>query len=520
MHRCLQVPELVGLVCSHIQSPYHLETAFEVRQPKRGDLAVLARTSTVFSSHAVRLLWKSVSLINLLRCLPSDSFELRRTGVGYFAKYIMQLIRSLRASDWERVLLYAQHVKHLFSDPNFADLSSIFPTLSLCLPESMLPKLQGLHWMHMENDFHYIDCFLAPQLTTIHIPHTSLPALSLVSSLAPRCPQLIDITIFPRSPQKLQPLAVSAVSTCVRGLHGIETLFTDTVDQLALEHLSCLPSVRRLTLGELPPTLSERPNDETIFTSLQSLYFTAKIESPIRFLEWCNKIPLVEFSVESPAFSTADEVHRLFSAASGGISPLSLREFTFDNDWGSFPSSESANHLIRPQALHSLFCFVNLTSVSVLSAVGIDLDDATVTDLARSWRYIKCLEFQSYYGNVAPRVTLQGLEAFSKHCPHLTKLTITFDATVIPTSQAEPSRGCLKLQHLDVEASPIATALPVALFLARIFPRLRSISTIQDIIAGDDDWKADVGPNALHYDRYWKNVAPLLHISSPHCTVD
>ncbi|KAF8186189.1 hypothetical protein K438DRAFT_1973555 [Mycena galopus ATCC 62051] len=297
-------------------------------------------------------------------------------------------------------------------------------------------------------------------------------------------------------------------------------LVIDSVNQLALEHLSRLPSVRHLTLGELYPTSLAHPTHEAIFPSLQTLYFSSQIESLTRFLEWCSKAPLVNFTAVCPAFSTADEVHRLFLAASGGISPLSLTEFTFDNEWGSIPSSDSASHLIRPQALRSLFCFVNLTSVSILSTVGIDLDDATVTDLARSWRYITYLELQSYYGNVAPRVTLQGLEAFSKHCPHLTKLTITFNATVIPTSEAELSLACSKLQHLEVEASSISIALPVAQFLARIFPSLKSISTIRDSIAGDEEWEADVGPAAVQFDHHWKEAASLLDVKSPHWNVD
>ncbi|KAF7334641.1 hypothetical protein MVEN_02294500 [Mycena venus] len=137
--------------------------------------------------------------MNLLSCLPSDSFELRTTGKGYFTKYIMQLLRPLQNSDLERVLVYAPHVKHLFSDPHFADLSPVFPSASPWLSENMLSNLQGLYWMHGENDFQYIDCFLAPQLTTIRIPHTSLGALTLLSSLALRCPQLTDVTFFLRA---------------------------------------------------------------------------------------------------------------------------------------------------------------------------------------------------------------------------------------------------------------------------------------------------------------------------------
>ncbi|KAF7372666.1 hypothetical protein MVEN_00129900 [Mycena venus] len=432
MHRCLQVPELVSIVCSHLQGPRHWEI-FEVGHPKRGDLAVLARTSTVFSSHALRLIWNSATLMNLLSCLPSDSFELRTTGEGYFTKYIMQLLRPLQNSDFERVHVYAPLVQHLFSDPNFADLSSVFPSASPWLSENMLPNLQGLYWMHGENDFQRIDHFLTPQLTTIRIPHTSLAALKLLSSLALQCPQLTDVTLFPSGR--------TGFSIAGR-IHGLDVSF---------EHLSHLPGLRHLRLGELPSTLPTY-DDEPSFPSLQTLYFSSEIESPFRFLEWGNQIPLVGFTAECPAFSTADEVHRLFSAAVGGISHFHLTEFAFDNEFDSFDSSDSTNFLIRSSSLRSLFCFVKLVSVSVLSAVGIDLDDPTVTDMARSWRHIECLELQSYYGTAAPRTTLQCLEAFPKYCPHLSKLSIAFDALVIPTSPGDLSLESLK--HLDVEASP------------------------------------------------------------------
>ncbi|KAJ7741168.1 hypothetical protein DFH07DRAFT_981720 [Mycena maculata] len=462
MHRCMQIPELV---CSHILPPSGIETSLDVGQPKHGDLAVLARTSTLFSSHALRLLWKRG---------------------GFFTKYIM-----------------------LYSDPHFADLSVVFPSVGPHLSKNMLPNLLGLHWMHKDDDFQYIDCFLAPQLTAIRIPHISLAALSLLPALSLRCPKLIAITFFPRGTSDLRPLAVSAVSACVRDLHLIETLIGDMVDEAALEHLSRLPSLRHVRLCELPPTLPALPTDDRVlFPSLRTLYFRSEIESPMRFLEWANKLRLAEFTAECTAFSTSDQVHHLFTTAAGGLSHSPLTQFAFDNEFGSFNSLDSVDYLIRPQSLRTLFCFVNLTSVSVLSAVGVDLDDATVADMARSWRQIERLEFQSYYGNPTPRTTLRCLEAFPEYCLHLTKLSITFDATVIPTSQTDLSLECLK--NFDVEASPISTALPVARFLSHIFPSLEHLSTLRDSLDGDEDWEAEVGPHAVQYDRQWKEVVQIF----------
>lgn len=90
MHRCLELPDIVELVCSHLEVPSNeLEPFFDGQLPEHRDLAALARTSTVLSTHAVRLLWKSVNISNLFRCLPSDSFSLRTTGRSLRIQYIM-----------------------------------------------------------------------------------------------------------------------------------------------------------------------------------------------------------------------------------------------------------------------------------------------------------------------------------------------------------------------------------------------------------------------------------------------
>ncbi|KAJ7696343.1 hypothetical protein B0H16DRAFT_1750358 [Mycena metata] len=96
---------------------------------------------------------------------------------------------------------------------------------------------------------------------------------------------------------------------------------------------------------------------------------------------------------------------------------------------------------------------------------------------------------------------------FAKYCPHLIKLSIAFDATTIPTAQGDLSLESLK--SLNVESSPIAAARPVARFIARIFPSLTDITTLIDSLDKDPEWEADVGPQVLQYDQYWKDVAAI-----------
>lgn len=74
MHRCLTIPEMVQMVCSHLE-------------PDEGDspsLATLARTSSVFHGPALDRLWSYQNTIgNLLRCMPPDLFAFDSVVTGW-----------------------------------------------------------------------------------------------------------------------------------------------------------------------------------------------------------------------------------------------------------------------------------------------------------------------------------------------------------------------------------------------------------------------------------------------------
>ncbi|KAJ7142957.1 hypothetical protein C8R44DRAFT_866217 [Mycena epipterygia] len=62
--------------------------------------------------------------------------------------------------------------------------------------------------------------------------------------------------------------------------------------------------------------------------------------------------------------------------------------------------------------------------------------------------------------NPRPRVTLECLHSFAKHCPHLADLTTTFDGTVLPISDIDSTnRVCQdRLRSLNADHSAIFTA--------------------------------------------------------------
>lgn len=70
MHRSLRIPEVVGMICSQLKPISWRSTA------GKADLAVLARTSTVFHDAALDVLWShQETLMNLIRCMPADLWE-------------------------------------------------------------------------------------------------------------------------------------------------------------------------------------------------------------------------------------------------------------------------------------------------------------------------------------------------------------------------------------------------------------------------------------------------------------
>jgi hypothetical protein len=141
--------------------------------------------------------------------------------------------------------------------------------------------------------------------------------------------------------------------------------------------------------------------------------------------------------------------------------------------------------------LQPLLSFSNLHKLDLRHPVGFDIDNATILDMARSWPQLKILNLVACTTRHMPsRVTLEGLYTFAEHCPQLTGLTLTFDATLPPCTAPsdQPRHSQQRLEYLNVEGSPVGAPAPVAEFLFFIFPNLWVIRTEQRCFA-DGAWK-------------------------------
>ncbi|KAF7368701.1 hypothetical protein MVEN_00194800 [Mycena venus] len=260
--------------------------------------------------------------------------------------------------------------------------------------------------------------------------------LSIFSNLASKCPSLKHFIIYHNFPSTADPnnppnpwdKATPIISRFVEGLNHLETLYVPSLDDMALAHLSKLPSLTALSSQSHPP---------------------------------------IAFSFQPPADSL------LFPVLERLKAPTMAHEYSVGGD-----------------TIEPLLSFVNLTSVHLSHPVGFDLDDAMVLRMARAWPCITSLSLLACPSHrISPRVTLRVLYAFAKHCPELEVLEMTFDATKVPKIRinGKRRRSQWSLSYLNVGLSPISKPRLVASFLSVIFPELAEIGTLFDQIVDDQD---------------------------------
>ncbi|KAJ6455319.1 hypothetical protein C8R47DRAFT_1166175 [Mycena vitilis] len=506
MHNCLRIPEIIDMICSYVP-PYSARTA---DGRVHCDLAAVARTCIVFRDPALDHLWKSTELPALLtRCMPSDLWAVDTTHGTYIGsqRHTMRQLRPIYPSDWDRIRLYAPRVKMLGSGFTWS-LHEVLPSLNLAFPTTLLRNLQTLHWDSDGVDFHHIHMFLRPTLTDINFSLSSEFASSLLASLMERCPKLTDICIVS------DRFDLSPVSRFVLGLQAVQTLSIPCLDQEALEHLSQLPTLRSLSL-ESPPTITSNRTSrvpDPNFLALRTLRVDSlRMDHIVPFFGMCRDVPLETCQATLYDYFTVAELRSLLEAMSGGISHLTLTELGVGIEGHRLHDSDPAHYTILPDTLSPLFCFTNLTNLALSSMLGFDFDDEAVERMARAWPRMEVLDLSTPMCLDTPRTTPACLHILARHCPRLSYLTMAFDGTVLPEhrlgSASYTPHECMR--DLDVQYTPITSALAMVHFLLGVFPNLKSISTNWDFFnnVGMEFPEQDEG---VEFFNCWKEVQTML----------
>ncbi|KAJ7658607.1 hypothetical protein DFH06DRAFT_990097 [Mycena polygramma] len=501
MHDCLRIAELVDMICSQ----FHSASAFFHSDPEdQRALAAVARTCMTFRDTALDHLWRSTTLGQLLTsCMPSDLWVFDTVERMGSLQRRVRLRRPICDSDWQRVRVYAPRIRKLISGRDAWYLHHIFPALSLAFPESLLQNMRDLDWCH-SHCFHYIHILLRPSITRISFEYLSTSDCSLFPRLAELCPKLADISI-----SATDDLAVDrAVSRFVARLRLLETISVPWLEQDALEHLSKLPTLKSLHMEQPREAFAvSKARIVPAFTALRQLFvFEATLDYMTSLLlRMCSDVPLETLTVhlDNDHHPPATDVQAFLTAVTESVSHSTLRHFRLEGfGWGRY-KPDPVTSLIQPDTLVLLLCFENLTSLHLTSALGFDLDDATVSRMARAWPRIECLHLQLLDSARRPRATLASLNSIAWHCPRIVALTIAFDGSVIPPPSA--SDGVVvrneSLREMNVLHSPITTPGAVGRLFSCVFPNLTEIHTTQRQFMDNGELH-----EANRHQRWWAEV--------------
>ncbi|KAJ7898919.1 hypothetical protein B0H14DRAFT_3852974 [Mycena olivaceomarginata] len=498
-HRALTIPEIVGLICEHLEvlaEPHH-----EGSGTRRNleDLAALARTCRDFENPALDILWREQNtLANTLKCLPSNLWE--ETLVPNDGSYCLRLTSAAQGAEWDRPLAHARRVRRLildeWSSPYAFPDRDLLEIISSSLPQEYLfPNLRSIRLEpHDDAELSFIPLFAGPQLTDITLSvDMSASGILLLPTLDLRYQQLTTLCIetFPR-----EPGVCASTSKIALNLDRVEILALDKLDLAALEYLGQLPSLRSLTLHTPDlldlgrPFLS--PNPQTPHSSFQALRTIQLSRTTFDFAIECINLfsgtgcHLEEFVVGSEVLATQITAENLYAAIAGGLSHTHLQTLNISNlndgvsETPTPLASASGIYVISGHILTPLYPFTNLAVLILVSPVGFDIGDAAAWDMAPAWPNLVRLVLESATEVHYPStMTLHGLRAFAEHCKALKFLAITVNGFTVPPLDNSPQMRIPQRQFcsFDVAKSPISDARTVSRFLFSLFPDLSEIRT-------------------------------------------
>ncbi|KAJ7471630.1 hypothetical protein B0H11DRAFT_1811909 [Mycena galericulata] len=522
MHRALRILEIVDMVCAQAGA----EGLLPLPEGSARDLSALARTCTTLCNPALDVLWRSQdTIVNLLRCMPSDLWEIFPKSAIYGIEDI-RLRRAIIQTDWGRAQFYLHRVKS-FGMHGFLGSPDFLETLSLGLAgECLFPDLEKFEWYpHPPSLLPHVRLFITPRIKELFIGCIEkVSHLSILSNLATKCPSLTKISIFTQGLATVED--IPTLSMFVRGLTHVESLDLPWLDGTALAHLAALPNVKSLLFRQrllhpshsnsLLPGRARKPAGG--FPALQRLDFIcAALPCAAEPLALGSNSPLVEFYISADAEEPTKSVSREFYATLAlHCSHSSLQTIRIGGNDGSqtAPSVDRINmYAVGLEILEPLFSFGNLVRVHLAHPVGFDLDNAAVLAMASAWPRLENLALvTSRDRHMDSCVTLEGIYSFAKHCPNLRTLRMVFDATIVPKllDHAQTRVAQERLNFMDVASSAIRKPRRISTFLFKIFPGLNRINTLFEDLTYSDDPDVVVDPVIVASHDLWKDVEEAL----------
>lgn len=475
MHRCLEIPEILSLICYELSGPSQLTPQ------SQASLIALARTSQNFKEPALDALWRyQTSLIPLVKCLPEDSWEY---GVEGNVKSL-RFSRPLDPPDWERVLFYAHRIKILrYVTPQplprrtqeYAPLA-VWQVLAVCRPPSLVhlvPTLRELLWKESDTCFPYIRLLLAPTLTRLDLilKGSEVLRLSFLSTVNALCPSLTHVNLtYPLGLQMAQ-----AVSRAICQWRSIKSLDASTLTTQAFNHLAQMSSLETLVCSGIPADYIP-PNPRTFPALRHVTLCSAELPLLASFLNAIGSEPRLE-SIDvtiSPQPSTASPWKTMFNLLTPFRTTLTTVRLREDS------RSENKLDVTDPEVLRLLFTLPNLVHLSI-HPQRLSANDQLLQEIAARWPGLCHLDLTSPHTYQPLHITPGGLLPLAIGCPELEYLALPLDTSILEschgTEVANTSLKTLKLHCL-----PRGDPAKVVASLIGIFPNLKTFRIDDDRI--------------------------------------
>ena len=373
--------------------------------------------------------------------------------------------------------------------------------------EPLLPRLESLTLHGITEDLApFIPLFLSPRTTSILFsgPGESAPEpviLPAVAALLVLCPNLqrFGLHHMPRD-----PVATDAVLKMLLNINQNILQVFDAGSPLtneAKEFICKLPGLRELRIdigesGSLPtlilPNLTKMDVCYDRDPGWLHAFRGAELGKLVSITLYCRSNPVNGISdvFESVALSTS--IH----------TTLTRFQFRASHPHSWRPNYRSLLQFTQLKKLVVDFTCHRSQQADCSSTIGDDI----ITDFARAMPKLELLIFRE--GHASNGVTIKGLVALACYCPHLSLLSIHFQAASLeldpseipwatPGSRSSMPRGNCALTSLVVGDIPLAEgSVPaVTQTLLRIFPNLTAITN-------PFSWS-------------WRKVAKLVRDSKP-----
>ncbi|OBZ67047.1 hypothetical protein A0H81_12882 [Grifola frondosa] len=523
IQKMLRVPELLSIMIKLLASE-------DYGKPHR-TLASLARTGRAFHDLALNELWASQdSLINLVRCLPQDAWQMSEVSAS---ESVLSLTRSLLPEDWTRFKLYAQRIKNLGLHKPASGVGQlrskngrttiqldreVLVALNLFeFSRPLLPNLRTLRWSAADfrDTSSFIHMFLGIRLKELLLhcsesnryQHSVKSLLAHIPLLSPQLDSVVcdfGTCSMDLSNQSLKSLA---------GICDLKRVGLTLPDEPSpgakqvVELLAFLATLSKLdSLMVFAPTTISRnqlvealsgPHD-FLFESLAKIYLRgidlATATSSMQLLKHAPRVTQVYYTLKSDCFPQPSDVRAFCEAvATHRLQELRITGLKVRSDTNTIQGSSASD-------LRSLFVLHGLSLVHIDLPLASDIDDSFMKDLASAFPLVQYLRLGMVDGFKAQTaITLEGIVHLVKHCPHLTHLGLVIDATTSPRSTDRRPGGGVEnelMTTLYLGNSKIIHSHWVAAFLSDIFPNLTQI------VSGGD----------AEDNRRWKHVSDLLGV--------